>query len=277
MSARQSLAIGLRAVLCLTFLLVAAFLFFHEVTARFVWQNYQWARAALWLNQSQVPLAQEIGNYYFGGGDYNIPLARRAFTQAAALDPAAPWNNYQLARICLVGDQWLCALRHINRELEINPKNLRALYVRGLIYGYRKNYVRAAQDFSDFIAWAPTEWAGYNDLAWVEGKLGNYATMQSAAERGIATGDAGATNPWLWNSRGVAALNLKDHETARASFERARELAEGLNELDWRIAYPGNDPASAAVGLNEFRKAIEKNLAAANAPVDNGQRDNPAP
>jgi len=71
---------------------------------------------------------------------------------------------------------------------------------------------------------------------------------------------SGKENPWLWNSLGVAELNLKKYPSAADSFKKAKELAEKLTINDWARAYPGNNPASAEEGLSAFIAAIEENL-----------------
>jgi hypothetical protein len=53
---------------------------------------------------------------------------------------------------------------------------------------------------------------------------------------------------------------LRQHSEARASFEKAKNLAQNLTQRDWQAAYPGNNPAHAQSGLRAFLDAIEENL-----------------
>jgi hypothetical protein len=87
--------------------------------------------------------------------------------------------------------------------------------------------------------------------------------MQSVAEQGIKKATGGRENPWLWNMRGVAELNLKKYTAAHKSFVQAKKFAEVLIDEDWRQAYPGNDPSESGGGRTAFLQAIEENLAKA--------------
>ena len=98
----------------------------------------------------------------------------QSYQKAIAIKPDIFWCHYQLARIYFMKGDFNKALEEIDKELKAHPENLRSLYVRGLIFGYRGDFVAAEKDFNHFINWAPKEWAGYNDLAWVLDKQGKY-------------------------------------------------------------------------------------------------------
>ena len=200
------------------------------------------------------------GNFYFNGGAYDLEKAERAFQRAVGIEPGILWGHYQLARIYFVKEDSAKALGEINKELEANPENLRSLYVRGLIYGFGKNFTEAEEDFWRFTLWAPKEWAGYNDLAWILAKEWKYAEAESVIKKAFQEIPGGDKNPWLWNSLGVAELNLKKNKEARFSFEKAKKLLGVMTLAEWRRAYPGNDPAAAEGGRRVFLEAVEENL-----------------
>ncbi|MDP3762455.1 MAG: tetratricopeptide repeat protein, partial [bacterium] len=200
------------------------------------------------------------GNYYFGSGEYDLERAERAFQRAVRVEPGILWGHYQLARIYFIKGDFEKALREINKELEANPENLRALYVRGLIYGFSGKFAEAGEDFRRFVNWAPKEWAGYNDLAWVLSSRGKYKEAQEIIALAFREVSKAGENPWLWNSFGVAQLNLKEYREAKISFGKAEKLLSVMNIEEWRKAYPGNDPVEAESGLRAFRDAVEKNL-----------------
>ena len=180
------------------------------------------------------------------------------------IEPGILWGHYSLARVAFTKGDFTTALTEINAELAANPANLRALYVRGLIYGYRGHpgdLYLAELDFERFTEWAPTEWAGYNDLAWILAKEEKYEEMARVAERALVRVPMGNRNPWLWNALGVARLNLAQNKEARDAFTQALAYAEGLTPADWRGAYSGNNPAGDVGGLEAFVAGIEKNLA----------------
>ncbi len=273
-------------------ILFFGFSFSQDILARLVWQKYGRADIALALVRRDAGLAMQLGNYYFNGtigkSEYNLEKAERAYKKAVAINSKILWGHYQLARIYFVSPvrslaraigaspkdlgeatsngvkgNYDAAVDEINKELEANPENLRSLYVRGLIYGYRNQFgdlELAENDFRRFTYWAPSEWAGYNDLAWILSKAGKYRGAKEAIQNAFANAPNASNNPWLWNSQGVAELNLGEYKNAQKSFERAMELAGKLTPEDWRKSYPGNDPASADSGLDQFKTALEKNL-----------------
>src|SRR3989338_1757379 len=210
--------------------------------------------------------AMRLGNYYFNGaGGYDLEKAERAFKKAIAMDSEILWGHYQLARVYFVKGEKDKALEEINKELEANPANLRSLYVRGLIYGAMGRPQEAEADFSRFVRWAPKEWAGYNDLAWILAKEGKYADAEKVAGEGIKEAIGGEENAWLWNSLGVAQLNLKKYNDAEKSFRKALKLARNMTENEWARAYPGNNPEESARGLDAFKIAVQANF---NTAVD---------
>src|SRR3990167_6387090 len=162
--------------------LVFGFLLFGDALARVAWEKHKFADLSLALNFSDAGLAFSIGSYYFVKGEYSE------------------------------------ALLEINKELEANPENLRSLYVRGLINAYSENLPEAENDFRGFVSWAPKEWAGYNDLAWILAKQGKYKEAEEVLLKALYE-IPGIKNPWLYNSLGVAQLNQKEFEKARVSFE----------------------------------------------------------
>lgn len=231
------------------------------------WDEFRLGKMALVLNARDADLAFDIGRRSFELDSYDIPLARKAFEKTVELQPDMLWAHYQLARVLFVEGKFGEALAAINKELEYHPNNLRALYVRGLIYAYSNNLAAAEADFGRFVAWVPTEWAGYNDLAWVLGQRGKYAEAKKVLEESFEKAKDAETNPWLWNTLGVQELNLAEFENATRSFEKAGELAAALTEEAWRAAYPGNNPGTVHEGLEEFRDAIRSNLARAKVGV----------
>ena len=255
------------------FLLVFAMVAFIAVyagrdsLASFVWQKYRAPQVAILLDRNNTELAMFIGNYYFngviGGGEYNPDIAEKAYEKAVKINPKILWGHYQLARIYFVKGDYEQALAEIAKELEANPENLRSLYVRGLIYGYRNgpgDSELAENDFKRFTLWAPSEWAGYNDLAWILSKRGKYKEAGETITAAFREIRESKNNPWLWNAKGVAELNLGEYADAANSFGRALDLANALTEADWRRSYPGNDPASAGSGLDAFKEAIRDNI-----------------
>lgn len=248
-------------------IIIFSFFISRDALARFVWQKYRWPQTAVFLIRNDADLAMFIGNYYFNGvigsKEYNLDIAQKAFEKAVKINPKILWGHYQLARIYFIKGDYDMALSEINMELSANPQNLRSLYVRGLIYGYRNqadDLEKAEADFRRFTLWSPKEWAGYNDLAWILSKEKKYAEAEKTIKQAFKEASEAEINPWLWNSLGVAELNLKKYSDAANSFKKAKELAVGLTAKDWVRAYPGNNPSTGSAGLSAFLKAISENL-----------------
>ncbi|OHA06476.1 MAG: hypothetical protein A3B29_05455 [Candidatus Sungbacteria bacterium RIFCSPLOWO2_01_FULL_51_34] len=245
--------------------LSGAVVFSADRIATFAWKNYRAARVALFFVRNDAELASDIGRYYFGLGGYDTELAKRAYGRAIAIEQKIILGHYELSRLYFVEGDHTRALREINTEIRLNPENVRALYVRGLIYGSIGDSEKAAEDFHRFTEWAPTEWAGYNDLSWALVKAGRYHEAGDAIRRALLIAPGAETNPWLWNSLGVAELNAGNGGGAIMSFTNAQTFAAELTEADWRASYPGNDPKDAGSGLHSFRASIDENLRRAEA------------
>lgn len=253
-----------RHVLVLTgAIILFGFLLLQDVFARLAWQKYRSPQVALALIRKDEKLAMSLGNYYFNGGAYDLKKAKQAYQKALSVKPGILWGHYQLARIAFMGGDYDAALKEIDKELEANPENLRSFYVRGLMYGYRGypgDLSLAEADFRRFTLWAPKEWAGHNDLAWVLSKQRKYGEAEETIQTAFRKIPDIEINTWLWNSLGVAQLNLKKYAEAERSFKKAKEFSESITQEEWREAYPGNDPASTESGLLAFKKAIDENL-----------------
>ena len=229
--------------------------------AKMAWDN-EYPGLALVLNRSDSELAMQLGNYYFNGGAYDLDKAEKAYLRAISIDSKIIGANYQLARIYFVKGEDDKAIEYINKEIEINPQSLRSLYVRGLIHGSSGRLAKAEEDFKRFVEWSPTEWAGYNDLAWVLAKERKYKEAEEVLKIALEKVDRAKDNPWLWNSLGVSQLNQNDNLKAKKSFEKARETSKILTLKEWQKAYPGNDPAESEKAFEDFKIAIEKNIEA---------------
>ena len=174
------------------------------------------------------------------------------------------------ARIEFIQSNFDAALADLDAELALYPENKRTLYMRGLTYAYRGfpgDLVLAEQDFRDFVAWTPREWAGYNDLAFVLAKEKKYADAAEVLKEGITKADGGEENPWLWTALGVIQLNLDKPAEAVDSFIKAQTFSESLTLTDWQRAYPGNNPSPRFIesGVVAMKVGIAKNLIAAYA------------
>lgn len=248
--------------------------------ARAVWERWQMGDLALLLDTRDAKLAFTIGSYYFGNQfatsttavrPYDLPRAKIAFTKAIQINSAMPLAHYMRARVEFIQSDFISALADLNAEIVLTPENKRSLYMRGLTYTYRglpNDLARAEQDFKDFVAWAPREWAGYNDLAYVLAKEKQYQTASTVLTEGIAKALGGETNPWLWNALGVMEMNTGNIDKAIIALEKAQDFASTLSDADWQRAYPGNNPANARGGSEAMRLSIARNIITAYTTKD---------
>lgn len=239
---------------------VTAGVYQKEQLGSMLWSTLHIPAVALFFHNDAV-LAIEIGNFYFnvyGDGVYDLEKAGHYFERALALDPRVPDAWHQLARIDFLNGKFDDALYKINKQIDLHEDSFMAsYYIRGLIYGYRKEFKKAEEDFLVFLEWSPRNWAAHNDLAWIYFQNEEYQKTADMAQRGLAYTP---NNAWLLNMKGIALLNLEEKDTARSLFGRALSEAKLLTPADWELAYPGNDPRVAKQGLAEIITAIEFNL-----------------
>lgn len=201
------------------------------------------------------------GNYYFGvygTHGYNIEKAESYFERAIARNPNVPDVWHQYARIAFLRGDFEEALLRINKQFSERGDELMAsYYIRGLIYGYNKQYAEAEADFNTFLKWDPSNWAANNDLAWIYFVQGKFKEAEAQAERGLKSN---AANPWLLVMHAMARYNLGDSVGVEEELLRAEKYAANLTGAHWMRAYPGNDPRSAVQGLESFKAVIQKDL-----------------
>lgn len=201
----------------------------------------------------------EVGNEFFGGDlPHSLFLADVSYRAALAIDASVPDAWHQRARIAFLRGDFEESKRMINTQIALHGDSfMAAYYIRGLVYGFNKEYGPAIEDFKHFLTWDPDNWAANNDLAWLYFSQGRFEETKTQASRGL---EANPGNAWLFTMRGMARFNLGERKEALADLLEARVAAERLTEDAWRKAYPGNDPRAATLGLAELRATIEKNI-----------------
>ena len=211
-----------------------------------------WPNMRVFLSQRFFTL----GNYYFSEKAYNLNYAEKIYKIALQINPEMPNVHYQLARIYFLQGKFYVARDMIDREIEKQPDFKRSFYIRGLINGYDGKFQEAIGDFEEFLKWKPSSWAASNDLAWVYFQKGNFEKVSLVADNGLKNNQ---NNPWLLNTKGLALYNLNKKNEASEYFKKALIEAEKLGVQDWGKAYPGNDPAFSAQGLEQMLNAIKTN------------------
>lgn len=238
---------------------VGGILWYFRVSENyFFWKYFGSEKIAVTLNPDDPDLFLEIGNGYFGHGKtYDVKRAEMAYTRALEIRPDFLEAHYQLGRIHFINGKFTSALAEIDTVLRIDPNFKKAYYMHGLINGYKGDLDAAIWGFSEFIKRDDFNWAGYNDLAWIYFKKGDYQKMKEVAEKGLIHAER---NPWLNNIYGTALMNLGEKDSAKKAFRVALEESNTMSAEDWGQAYPGNNPEIYSRGIEETRSVIKHNL-----------------
>lgn len=212
-------------------------------------------------------LLRRIGYETFGGCCYNLTIAKWAYGSMVSnhdsdrqetinntgKDPQ--WANHQLARIYFVEGDYNTALIYINREIALYPDNLNAYYIKGLIYGFMNNNHDAIETFKYYTSRTHT-WAGHNDLAWLQFKIGDYAGALATIDK---IKDTYTDNVWVLNTRAIILYNLYRIDEAKNDIDKAQIAIDKMTSERWGSSYPGNDPSIYAEGLIKMKQSIEEN------------------
>lgn len=230
---------------------------YKEFLGLSLWRTYKVETLPSILNPSDAQMYYEMGNFHFGGEKYDVKLAQGYFERSIGIDKDFIEAHYQLGRIYFIQGKFRPALEEIKKTIALAPDFKKAYYMYGLISAFEGNYDEGIYGFTEFIKRDDFNWAGYNDLAWVYFRRGEYIKTKEVAEKGLKRA---YRNPWLSNIYGTALLNLGEKEKAREAFQIALEESMKMTPEQWGMAYPGNNPRIYSLGLEEMRSAIKHNL-----------------
>jgi tetratricopeptide (TPR) repeat protein len=201
------------------------------------------------------------GNAFFGEIKplYNLTFARFFYTIAThPVTPVlTPWSaHYQLARTYFIEGDIFSSLDEAQEELSLNPGNYVSYYLIGLDYGYLGMPYQGINAFDHYIQGNPTSWAGRNDKAWLQFRIGDIdgaiATVEPVMQFYPYT-------PWIQNTYCTLLLNTDRKKQAQEVCEHAKELIAKLTPEAWGQAYPGNDPSIYPYGLEAMKRSSERN------------------
>lgn len=204
-----------------------------------------------------------LGNVFFGGIKplYNLRFAQLLFWHAAY--PTFPihsprYAHYQLSRTYFIQGKLEEALEEAEKELKEYPDNIQTYYILGLTNGYMNRTYEAIDAFSRYIDTYPETWAGRNDKAWLQFRLGDIdgalETMHPIIKRYPET-------PWVQNTYCAILINKPDrYDEAKDICTLAKKLVDKMTPEDWGRAYPGNDPRIYPAGSEAMKHSAAKNL-----------------
>lgn len=207
-------------------------------------------------------LSFTLGNVFFGGVKslYNVQVAQLFYASSAyplfsKLPPR--YAHHQLSRTYFIQGHLDSALSEAKKELETYPDDTATYYILGLTYGYMNRLYEAIDSFSTYIETHPDTWAGRNDKAWLQFRLGDIDGALQTIEP--IAGDFKYT-VWVQNTYCALLINKKRFVDAEKACNYAKTAIEKMTENDWGHAYPGNDPRVYTTGLQAMRTSIEQNI-----------------
>lgn len=205
-----------------------------------------------------------VGNVFFGDIPrlYQIDIAHFLFKQAAypiLQSESVPYAHYQLSRTYFIKGDLFAALDEAKAELIAYPDHTGTYYILGLTYGYMNRNYEAIDAFSKYIETHPGTWAGRNDKAWLQFRVGDIdgalATIEPIAESFPYT-------PWVQNTLCALLINKEGRlADAERTCSQAKQSIDKMTAADWGRAYPGNHPQIYKNGVESMRESIEHNLA----------------
>jgi tetratricopeptide (TPR) repeat protein len=207
-------------------------------------------------------LSYQLGGIFFGEIKplYNIKLAHFFYKRSAypiLNTKPKQYAHYQLSRVYFIEGDLYSALDEANNELKIYPTSKHTYYILGLIYGYLNKEQKAIDAFSKYIESHPDTWAGRNDKAWLQFRIGDIdgaiTTILPVVERYKYT-------PWVQNTYCALLINKKDYVKATEVCADAKKIIDTVTEEGWGRAYPGNDPRLYSDGLQAMKKSIRENI-----------------
>ena len=195
----------------------------------------------------------KLGNIFFGKIPklYNVYLAQEFFRHSAypIIGNSAPYAHHQLSRIYFIKGGLSLALEEAKKEIETYPDHLATYYIIGLTYGYMNREEDAIDAFSKYIDAYPESWAGRNDKAWLEFRLGDIdGALETIKPVANIIG-----NPWIQNTYGTLLMNKKRYKEAKEAFTYSQNTVRVMTEESWGSAYPGNDPRIYSTGLQAMK------------------------
>ncbi|MFA5132149.1 MAG: tetratricopeptide repeat protein [Candidatus Paceibacterota bacterium] len=204
-----------------------------------------------------------LGNVTFGGSPpkfYSLPIAKFAYMRSSELrtseNKPIPWSNYQLGRIAFITGDLSIALEYFNKELEYYPLHTKVYYMKGLTLGYIGREEEGIEAFKFYTKNTNDTWASFNDLAWLQFRIGD---IKGALETIEPIAKAQDHNPWIANTYGVLLMNVGRLLEAQESFAKGEETLSQMSEKDWGVAYPGNNPRIYRKGLSGMRESFSAN------------------
>lgn len=206
--------------------------------------------------------AMWTGNIFFGQVKslYNVTLAQQLYRHAVSPlfgQKVPAYAYHQLSRTYFIKGDLPQSIEYAKKELQLYPEHTRTYYILGLTYGYLNMLPEAIEAFSVYIEHHPETWAGRNDKAWLQFRMGDISGALATIEPAAVYYK---TVPWVQNTYCNLLINSNRFSDAETVCMQARELIDNMTEEGWGRSYPGNDPRTYATGLQAMKISINKNI-----------------
>jgi tetratricopeptide (TPR) repeat protein len=206
--------------------------------------------------------ALQAGDIFFGKIKplYNIRFAHFFYTIAThplILEKPPRYAHYEFSRVYFIEGNLPESLKEAEKELELYPENTATFYILGLTYGYMNRSHDGIDAFSKYINTHPNTWAGRNDKAWLQFRVGD---ITGALETISPVVNNFYYTPWVQNTYCSLLIANKSYYDAEKVCNHAKTLIVTMNKNDWGHAYPGNDPRVYDTGLKAMKTSINENL-----------------
>lgn len=216
--------------------------------------------------------AFKAGNLFFGGIQplYNITFSKALFLTAThpVLGNNPPqFAHYQLSRIYFIEGNHYRAIDEAKKELALYPDSVTSYYILGLAYGYLNRTHEAIEYFSKYVEAHPDTWAGRNDMAWLQFRIGDINGALKTIKPVVLNYP---NTPWIQNTYCTLLINTNEFKKALEVCDRAKILIYAMTPEDWGRSYPGNDSRIYDDGLEAMKKSVSSNIAILEGKMENG-------
>ena len=173
-----------------------------------------------------------------------------------------PRSYFDLGKENIANDDIDSAISNLSRAIELDPDNVDAYYLRGLLYTREEHYDEAIADFERVVELDSTHTDVMVARAMAYAARGAHYALERDHDRAITdfersieldpyNADARIGVAGAYLLRGIAYYEKGDHREAFADIEKAIANFENIIEID-----PNNDEAKVAVAFAYFVRGI---------------------
>lgn len=195
------------------------------------------------------------GKQAFAEKDYEKSL--RCFTKVIELSGGSFWWDYGNRVFVLHAlNRREEALDDIGKAIELNPKQAKCYYVRGVLLIELRRYQESISDFSKAIELCPSYSSFYTNRGYAYSELGQYENALVDFGKAIKLA---SNDPWNYNNRGTIYTERKEFKKAYADLRRALKLCPEAFDIRHSLGVfymERGEPGDDQLALEQFAKSI---------------------